>query len=228
MSVRTLEQLVTVTDPRSPSAEAYRTLRTSIDFASLDKAVRTLLVSSAGPEEGKSTTLANLAVVSAQEGKRTVVVDCDLRRPAQHRLFGLSNDQGLTSVLLNEAALKDPPLREVGIPGLRLLTSGPIPPNPSEIIASARLVELIKTLASKADLVLFDAPPLVAVADASMLASRLDAVLLVAYAGRTRKAHIERAKALLEKANARLLGAVLTNVQVDRALSGYYSSSDSR
>jgi capsular exopolysaccharide synthesis family protein len=225
MTELTTEKLVTVEHPRSAASEAYRTLRTSIEFAGLDRPIKTLLVTSASPEEGKSTTLANLAVVSAQEGKRIIAVDCDLRRPSLHTIFGLPNSQGLTTSLVDAQALQSPPIQITATEGLSVLTSGPVPPNPLELLGSRRLQELFATLKEQADIIFVDAPPVVAVADAAVLASKLDAVLLVIRAERTKRDYLERAKAILEKVNARLIGAVLTNVQMDHLLTRYYTSS---
>lgn len=228
MSDKTLQNLITIAQPRSAVSEAYRTLLTSIDFAGLDRPIRTLMLTSASPEEGKSSTLANLAVVAAQEGRKVIVVDCDLRRPSLHSIFGLSNGEGLTTALMNAETLREPPLRSVGVDGLSVLTSGPIPPNPLELLGSRRMEELLAGLAGRADMVLVDAPPVVAVADAAILASKVDAVLLVVQAGRAKRDYVERAKALLEKANARIIGAALTNVQADSLLTRYYAAEGSR
>lgn len=217
------EKLITLSDPRSPVAEAYRSLRTNLEFSSLDEPLRTMVVTSPAPEAGKSTTLANLAVTMAQAGKQVILVDCDLRRPSLHEIFGVPNTAGLTSVMLDDAAAT-PPLRETGVPGLKLLTSGPLPPNPAELLASRRMADFIKLLREQADIVLFDAPPVIAVTDAAILASRVDGVLLVLNAGVTRREHAQRAKAALEKVNARLIGTVLNNVKLDTSLYGYYST----
>ena len=215
--------LITLTDPHSPIAEAYRTLRTNLEFSSLDHPLKSMVVTSAGPEEGKSTTLANLAVTMAQAGRGVILVDCDLRRPRLHELFGAPNDQGLTSMMVDESAMKAPPLQETGVAGLRLLPSGPQPPNPAELLASRRMAEMIEWLAGQADVVLFDAPPVIAVTDAAVLASQVDGVLLVIGAGSTRREYVRQARALLEKVNARVVGAVLTNVAYDATLHRYYS-----
>jgi non-specific protein-tyrosine kinase len=228
MSDKSLQNLITIAQPRSGVSEAYRTLRTSIDFAGLDKPIKTLLVTSASPEEGKSSTLANLAVVSAQEGRKVIVVDCDLRRPSLHSIFNLPNTEGLTTALMTAEALKSLPLQSVGVEGLSILTSGPIPPNPLELLGSRRFADLLASLAERADIVLVDAPPVVAVADAAVLASKVDAVLLVVQAGKAKRDYVERAKAVLEKANARIIGAALTNVQVDSHLTQYYAAEGSR
>jgi len=219
-------KLVTLADPRSPVAEAYRSLRTNLEFSSLDKPLRTMIVTSAAPEEGKSTVLANLAVVMAQAGKQVILADCDLRRPVLHEIFGVSNHRGLTTALLDDSAA-ELPLRDTEVPGLRLLPSGPLPPNPAELLGSRRMAELIQTLRDQAEVVLFDAPPVIAVTDAAILASKVDGVLLVINAGVTRREHAQRAKAALERVNARLVGTVLNNVELDMSLYGYYSHGNS-
>ncbi|MCS7038832.1 MAG: CpsD/CapB family tyrosine-protein kinase [Anaerolineae bacterium] len=212
--------LITLTDARSPQAEAYRSLRTNLEFYSLDHPLRTLLVTSPAPDEGKSTTLANLGVIHAQAGKRIILLDGDLRRPRLHELFGLSNNTGVTTAILNpEAPL---PLQNTTVPNLRVMTSGPLPPNPADLLASARMKALLDHLVAEADLVLLDAPPVIVVTDAVVLAAKVDGVLLVVSAGQTRREHAQRARDLLAKVNARLIGAVLTNAAVDTAAYGVY------
>jgi len=213
--------LITLTNPRSPQSEAYRTLRTNLSFYSLDNQLRTLVVTSAAPEEGKSTTIANLAVTMAQGGKRTVLVDCDLRRPTLHEIFSLPQQPGLTDMMLEEAA--EPPLQQTEVENLWLLASGPPPPNPADLLGSQKFDDILAKVTGMADIVLFDAPPVVAVTDASVLGARLDGVLLVVSAGKTKREHAERAKIMLEKARVRLVGAVLTNAPKDSVIGGYYS-----
>lgn len=215
------QKLITVANPRSPIAEAYRTLRTNIQFSSLDKPLHTLLVTSASPEEGKSTTLANLAVTFAQAGNEVVVVDSDLRRPSLHTLFELPNERGLTTYVLEDPDA-EPPIQATGIERLRVLTSGPLPHNPSELLGSQRMERAVAALRERADLVLFDCPPVVAVADAAVLGRRLDGCLLIISVGKTRRDHASRAKRLLDKANVNVLGAVLNNARFDPSLYGYY------
>jgi capsular exopolysaccharide synthesis family protein len=214
--------LVTLSNPRSSVSEAYRTLRTNIEFSSFDKPLRTLLITSAGPEEGKSTTLANLAVAMAQGGRRVIIVDCDLRRPSQHTIFDLRNERGLTSLMIADADLENPPLQETSQAGLQLLAAGPLPPNPAEMLGSKRMQEVIKRLAARADNVIFDAPPILAVTDAAVLATRVDGVLLVVNAGGTKRDHMQKAHALLKKVNAPLIGVVMNNVSSDDMLNRYY------
>ena len=216
--------LITLTDPRSPVSEAYRTLRTNLEFFSLDEPIRTLVVTSPEPEEGKSTVLANLAVTLAQGGKRVILVDCDLRRPTQHTLFGLDNTTGLMTMMLDEAAQSDPPLHETPVDGLQVLPAGPLPPNPAELLGSRRMKETMTTLLEQADMLLFDAPPVLAVTDALVLAVQTDGVLLVVKAGSTRREHVQRAKERLERVNSRIVGAVLNNAPTDSMLQGYYAA----
>ena len=214
--------LITLTNPRSQAAEAFRTLRTNLTFSSLEHPLTTLLVTSPSDEgdveSGKSVTLANLAVTFAQGGKKTILVDCDLRRPAQHELWNVKNDRGL-SEFIQEGG--DPVLQSVGVEGLSLLTSGGMPLAPADLISSSKMAKAIATLKSKADIVLFDAPPVIAVTDAALLASKLDGVLLVISAGHTKREHTAQAKELLEKIKVRIVGTVLTNAPMDASVKSY-------
>jgi non-specific protein-tyrosine kinase len=212
--------LVTITDPRSAAAEAYRTLRTNLSFYSLDQPIRTLVVTSPAGGEGKSTTAANLAVAMAQSGRRTILVDCDLRRPTQHDLFGLAMSPGLTSLALDEVT--DLPLQQTSVDGLWLLSGGPKPPNPADLLGANRMDSIIAQLLERADFVLFDAPPVMAAADAVILGAKVDGVLLVIQAGATRRDHSERARELLEKARVRIIGVALTNAPKDSLMTEYY------
>lgn len=213
--------LITLTEPHSVVSEAYRTLRTNLEFTALSGELNTLVITTPAAGEGKSTTLANLAVTMAQAGRSAILVDADLRRPALHTIFGLSNEVGLSNTLLDQSLIANPPLIKTGVPGLQLLPSGPKPPNPAELLAAPRMVELIDSLANKADVVLFDAPPVVPVTDAAILGARTDGLLLVLQAGQTKREHAVRARALLEQVGVRIVGTVLTNARVDSSLSGY-------
>ncbi len=215
--------LITVSNPRSPVSEAFRALRTNLEFSNLDKSLRALVVTSASAEEGKSTTLANLAVAIAQGGKQVILVDADLRRPTQHQLFGLKNIPGLTDMVRDETLLANPPLQDTDVPNLKVLTSGQLPPNPAEILGSKRMTAILAALLERADMVLLDAPPVLAVTDAAVLANKVDGVLLIASAGKTKRDNAKKAQAQLEKVNARIVGAVLTNVKAERGAQ-YYSS----
>lgn len=214
--------LITLTEPRSAAAEAYRTLRTNLTFfAALDRPIETLVVTSAAPDEGKCQVLANLAVTMAQGERRTILVDADLRRPSLHEVFGVSNERGLTTMILDEQAVDAPPLLDVGVENLWLMPSGPLPPNPADILGSAKMEHVIDVLKERADIILFDAPPVVVVTDAAVLGTKVDGVLLVVSAGRTRRDHAERAKELLERVHVRILGAVLNEARRNASLSGY-------
>ena len=212
-------QLVTLAEPRAPASEAYRTLRTNIQFSRLDKPLRTILVTGVEAGEGKSTTLANLAVVMAQGGKRVCAVDCDLRRPTLHKVFGLASEPGLTTAILEAGSTVA--RQQTSVEGLTLVASGQLPPNPSELLGSHRFAEVLAGLAQEADIVLLDAPPVVAVSDAAVLANKVDGVILVVNAGKTKRDLAKRARSLLEKANANILGVVLNNAPVEKSMYTY-------
>lgn len=218
---QTNSSLATLRQPQSLPSESYRALRTNLQFALAGHDVKTLLVTSPRPGDGKTTTLANLAVVLAQGGQNIIVVDADLRKPAQHRLFpGLANRSGLTSLLLaGEEIDVEPYLRPTPVANLRVLTSGPLPPNPPDLLSSPRFAEVLQQLRERADLVLLDTPPLT-LSDPLVVASRADAVLLVTLAGRTRSAELVRAVEALAPTPARLLGVVVNAVQLEQE--GYY------
>ena len=214
--------LVTITDPISPASEAYRTLRLNLQFASLDAPLRTLLVTSSSPDEGKSTTLANLAVTVAQAEQRVIMIDCNLRRPHLHELFHQRNDVGLTTMMLEDQAFSEPPLQDTPIKGLRLLASGALPPRPADLLGSQRMERVLERLMADADLVILDAPPIMAVTDAVVLATKVDGVLLVVSAGTTKRENAQRAVERLRKVNAHIVGSVLNNAPLDASLHGYY------
>ena len=227
--------MVAFTKPRSPAAEAYRTLRTNLQFSSLDRPLRRVLVTSAGPDEGKSTAAANLAVTLAQGGAKVIVVDCDLRRPAQHTLFNLRNTAGLTTLFLPAPDAARPPrddelpLQGTAVPNLWLLASGPLPPNPADLLASRRMDEILARLGDRADVVVLDAPPVVVVTDAVVVSSKVDGVLLVVGAGTVRRDVARKAKAQLVAVNARVLGLVVNNVPSDAAaFASYYEDAERR
>jgi len=211
--------LAVLADPHSPSAEAYRSLAANLQFAYADRQLQTIGITSAAEGEGKSTTVANLAVALAQSGRRVIVVDADLRRPGQHTLFGLQRDQGLTNLLVGDEP--ELPLQDSGAPGVRILASGPAPSNPLEALASRRFDQALALARAQADFVLVDTPPAGALADVAVIAPRLDAVLLVVSAGRTKRDLARRAREQLERVNANLLGVVLTDVRVDNKLYRY-------
>jgi succinoglycan biosynthesis transport protein ExoP len=214
------DKLVAVRHPFSPIVEAYRVLRTNLQFSSVDKPARTLMVTSPGPTEGKSVTLANLAVVMAQSGLKVIVVDTDLRRPVQHKIFGLSNSHGVSDAIAHPNPGAAEHLLETGVENLWLLPSGHIPPNPSELLGSERMVAVVEELKEHADIVLFDAPPALVVADAAILSSKVDGVLMVNDAGSTRRHAAEKAVGELRRVQANVLGVVLNRLSGRR--NGYY------
>ena len=216
-------QLVAFLNPKSPVSEAYRILRTNIQFSSLDKPIRTLLVTSANPSEGKSTTAANLAAIMAQTGQKVVLIDTDLRRPVIHKVFNVPNNLGLTSALLTPPDASTLPhlIQPTLIKNLSVLTSGPLPPNPSELLGSRRMADLIEVLKSVADIVIFDSPPALAVTDSAVLARQLDGVLLVIDSGETREPLARRAIQELTKVGAHILGVALNRLS-PTTTDGYY------
>ena len=216
-------QLITLTDPRTPAAEAYRALRTNLMFYSLDKPLSRLLFTSPVPGEGKSTVLANLAVTLAQGDNRTIIVDSDLRKPSQHEIWHLDNERGLTTVLIDGAALAASAVQATSVPNLSVLTSGPLPPNPADVLGSRRMDEVIAALKEQADYVLFDAPPTLAVTDAALLSAKVDGVILVLRAGTSQRDHAARAKEQLQRVKAPLIGTVLTHAHYDAPVGSYYS-----
>ncbi len=213
--------IITHENPKSPISEAYRTLRTNIQFSAIDEELRVIMATSAGPGEGKSTTLTNLAVVYAQADMRVVLIDADLRKPTMHHTFSLSNRMGLTSVLSGQAEM-DEVVRESYIPNLNLITSGPIPPNPSEMLASKRMTKLLDDLKERFDVILIDAPPILAVTDSQIVATKSDGVILVIDSGKVKRDMAIKAKANLEHVKARILGVVLNNMDRKNAESYYY------
>jgi non-specific protein-tyrosine kinase len=213
-----------LTNPRSPSSEAYRTLRTNLEFSSLDHPLRSLLVTSPAANADRALAVSNMAAIMAEGGRQVILVDGDLRKPELHEIFGLDNTTGLSNLLEDQetAAPSDLPLQATEVESLRVLTSGRLPQNPSVLLGSERMEEVIAALTAQADLVILTAPPVIAVTDAALLASRVDGTLLVIRARGTQRDHVQRAKVLLEKVNARLVGAVLTNASLDSSVSSYY------
>jgi polysaccharide biosynthesis transport protein len=208
------DRLVTLHQPRSPQAEAYRGIRTNLQYSSIDKPLQSLLITSSNPQEGKSLTSANLAIAFAQSGQRVILVDADLRRPFQHKIFSLPNKAGLTTAILDPSVPVSDVLQPVPVENLRVMTSGPLPPNPSEMVGSKRMENLIDTLRHEADIVIFDGAPVLAVTDSIVLGTRADGVLLVVESGHTRHIQAQRSKEAITKVGAPLLGVVLNRVLV--------------
>jgi polysaccharide biosynthesis transport protein len=219
--------LALVEDPTSNVSEAYRTLRTSMQFLSIDEPRRIMAITSSVPNEGKTTAVANLAVSFARAGQRVIVVSCDLRRPRLHDFFGDVDRQGLTSVLLGQCSLTDGVHEVNEEPNLRVMPSGPVPPNPAEILSLDRVREVIGELADDADLVLLDCPPVLPVTDTLLLSRLADGMLVLASAKSTSKGELHRTVELLRQVHAPLLGAILNRVPADGGYAygygyGYY------
>lgn len=214
------QNLVAKNNPRSPISEQYRTIRTNIQFSTVDKKIRSILVTSSSPSEGKSTTAGNLAVVFAQQGKRVLLVDSDLRRPTLEFVFDITNNIGLTNVLMKQSSLAQA-VYQTDEENLYILPCGPIPPNPAELLASKAMDELVEQMYKEFDIVLFDSPPILAVTDAQILAARCDGTILVVRSAKSDKDEIRKAKELLDSVNAHLLGAVLNRKKLKKQQ--YYS-----
>ena len=205
------ENLITLSQPRSAAAEAYRSLRTNLMFSSVDNPIGTLLVTSAARDDQKSVTLANLAVTFAQSGNNTILVDADLRQPKQHDIWDIGNSRGLSTMMVADAAINDPPLISTQVDNLQILASGELPPNPADLLSGRRMDDIIGALKERADYVLFDSPPVLAATDAALLGIKLDGALLAIRAGDTRRDHTAQARQALERVHVRIVGAVLTN-----------------
>ncbi|HRW46226.1 MAG: polysaccharide biosynthesis tyrosine autokinase [Caldilinea sp.] len=216
------DSIVMLNNPHSTDAEAFRVLRTNLLFASVDHELHSLLVSSPNPGEGKSFVSANLAVAFAQTGKRVILIDADLRKPTLHRVFGLVNNVGVTSALVSVTPVLSSLLQSTNVPELRVMTSGPLPPNPSELLSSHKMEELLHSLEAECDLVVIDSPPVTVVSDTAVLASRVDGVLVVFAADRVRRDLARNAMAALRQVNARVLGVVLNRTTGNQH--GYYYS----
>ena len=213
-------RLIVHEEIKSPISEAYRTLRTNLQFSKSQGKLKTIMFTSAGPGEGKSTTVANTAVALAQSGKKVILMDCDLRKPVQHKIFGKKN-RGLTNILVEEVKIEDF-LKKTEIENLRILTGGPIPPNPSELLGSSKMQEILDYLKSQADYLIIDVPPVVAVTDACVLAAKVDGIALVVNFGAIRPEMAQKAKNLLLKANGHVLGVIINRVEIEEEDSYYY------
>lgn len=216
-----MSSLVINREPKSPSAEAYKTLRTNIQFSTIDSDIKTLLVTSPGPGEGKSITAANLAIAMSQIGKKVLLVDCDLRRPSVHKFFDISNEVGLTNLLKEELILEKIVYKVSS--NFNILTCGTIPHNPSEVMASQRMKKFLQEAANEYNFIILDTPPVIAVTDAQILSTRVEGVLMVINSTVTSIEAGKKAKSLLKAVNANIIGVVLNKVKTKKnSYYGYY------
>jgi tyrosine-protein kinase Etk/Wzc len=214
-------RLITHVDPRSPVAEAYRSMRTNLAFARAQQSPQAIVVASPGPADGKSTTVANLAITFAQQGQRTLLIDADLRRAVLDKAFNTPRSPGLTEVIIGESTL-DQVVHQTEVPNLSILASGRFPPNPAELLGSARMQEILHEAKARFDVILLDSPPLLAVTDAAVLSTMVDGVVLVIRTQRTKRDAVRRALGHIRSVRGRLLGAVLNDV--DLRSGAYYGS----
>lgn len=212
--------LITELNPKSPISEGYRMLRTNIEFSTINQKLQIIMVTSSKPSEGKSTTCANMAVAFAQANKKVLLIDADLRKPSQHHIFGKSNRSGLTTALLNQLKLEDI-IQFTNTDNLSIIQAGPTPPNPSELLSSEQMAEMLKTARERYDVVIIDTPPIMSVTDAQIVATQSDGVVLVIDSGKVKKDVALKAKASLEHVKANLIGVVLN--KINRNHSDIYS-----
>jgi succinoglycan biosynthesis transport protein ExoP len=208
--------------PRSPIAEAFRTLRTNIQFAAVDQPITTLLITSAGQKEGKSTLTSNLGAVMAHGGRKITILEADLRRPRVHKLLDLKRSPGLSDLFVQDKLSLDSALQDTAVPDLQAVASGDLPPNPAELLGSERMSQILEAMKEDADLVLIDSSPAAVVTDSVVLSEKVDAVLLVIEPGKTELPSAEYAVEALRRAGANIIGVVFNNVPLKR--SGYYGS----
>jgi polysaccharide biosynthesis transport protein len=205
---------ITQTDPRSPTAEAYRSLRTNVNYASVDRPLRTLMITSPEPGEGKTTTTCNLGLALAQNGAQVIIADCDLRHPRVHKYFGLSNRKGMANLFAQPDEVLDGALQSTSVEKLSIVTTGSLPPNPAELLGSQKMQRLLASMRETSDIILVDTPPALAVTDAAVLAPTLDGVLIVVRPGKTRASALRLTLEKMQQVNARVLGVVLNDIDI--------------
>lgn len=214
-------RLIVHDDPKAVGSEAFRTLRTNLQFTSPDQDLKSILLTSAGPGEGKSTVSANLAVAWSQSGAKVVLVGCDLRKPVLHEMFSIRNVPGLSAVLSGAASLKDA-IVSSNIPGLDVIPAGPVPPNPAELLQSKAMVSVIEELEENYDMVILDGTPVIAVTDAAVMANQVDGIVLVIGSNQVPREMALQAKTLLDQAQAKLLGVIMNKVKFKESNMYYY------
>lgn len=208
--------IITISSPKSPISEAYRTLRTNIQFACVDLKPKTLLVTSSMPREGKTTTAVNLAASMAQDGKKTILVDCDLRKPKIDTIFKIPNETGGLSNILIDEIEQEEGIKETEVDNLYILPAGKIPPNPAELLSSKKMQQFMEYLRQNFDYIIVDSPPLIAVTDAQVISKYSDACILVAAAGESDRGEVIKAKELLCNVNAKIIGVVLNKIDISK------------
>lgn len=213
------KELVVYKNPKSPISEAFRTLRTNIQFSNIDNDIKSIVITSSGPGEGKSTVISNLAITMAQADKKVLLIDADLRKPRINKVFNIANLSGLTNVLSENLDYKTIVV-STEVSNLEILTSGPIPPNPAELLGSNRMKSFLEKVGEDYDMVLIDAPPIGIVTDAAVLSTKCDGVILVCAVGQAMTNAAKNAKELLQKVNANILGVVLNKIPLSKG--GYY------
>ncbi|WP_439021127.1 CpsD/CapB family tyrosine-protein kinase [Bacillus thuringiensis] len=216
-----LRQLITHKEPKSRITEQYRNIRTNIEFTSVDSRIRSIIVTSANPGEGKTTTVANLAVVFGQQGKKVLVIGADLRKPSIQDLFAFHASNGLTNVLSGQTNVMQC-IQKTDIENVYVMASGPIPPNPAELLGNRVMDEVLLEAYNMFDIVLIDTPPVLAVTDAQILANKCDGIILVVRSEKTEKDKIVKTKQILDKASGKILGVVLNDKKEEQEQYGYY------
>lgn len=207
-------KLISLIDPKSPITEAFRTLRTNIQFSSIDKVLKTIVITSSTSNEGKSTVAANLAGTIAQGDKKVLLLDCDLRKPKVHKVFGLDNSEGLTNILVGNKTLEDVAYKYGNLENFSIITSGPIPPNPAELIGSKSMKSFLQEAEENFDMIIIDTPPVGVVTDSAVLSTIVDGIIIVASVGQTEVGDITRGKGLLDKVKSNIIGTVLNKVPI--------------
>lgn len=231
-------EIFSISNPKSPVSEAFRTLRTNIQFSSIDKPIRSMVITSSTPGEGKSTVSINIAATIAQSGKKVLLVDADLRKPVLNKVFHMDGTRGLTNILVENVGFEEVMFCHPDIEGLYVLSSGPIPPNPAELLGSNKMKSFVDNIVDKFDMVIFDSPPIGMVTDSAILSTLVDGTILVCSVGETDIDVAKMAKESLEKVNANILGVVLNKVPMNggryykyhyhQYYSYYYSSGESK
>jgi len=206
--------------PKSTVTEAFRSFRTNLQFTKIDQELKILMFTSAGPDEGKSTVAANTGIIFANAGKKVLIIDCDLRKPVQHQIFQKHN-RGLTDYLSDDCEVYSL-IQHTADSNVDLLASGPVPPNPAELLGTTKIQQLFAELCKKYDYLIIDVPPVIPVTDACVLASKVDGVVLVIGAGIVRPEIAKQAKELLQKAQGNILGVVLNRVEIESKYASYY------